>query len=47
MIIVDWYHIPTAISLTFIALVLVVSILLSLRKSSAPGAGGEVHPAHD
>jgi TerC family integral membrane protein len=28
-----WYHIPTAISLSFIALVLAASILLSLRKA--------------
>jgi tellurite resistance protein TerC len=28
-----WYHIPTAISLSVIALVLAASILLSLRKA--------------
>jgi tellurite resistance protein TerC len=33
MVVSYWYHIPTALSLSFIALVLAVSILLSLRKS--------------
>ena len=33
MITSHWYHIPTALSLSFIGLVLLVSILASLRKS--------------
>jgi tellurite resistance protein TerC len=34
MLIAHWYHIPTAASLTFIAVVLAVSILMSLRSSA-------------
>jgi len=41
MIIADWYHIPTALSLGVIAAILGVSIFLSLRY------GHEDPPAHD
>ena len=34
MIVAEWYHIPTAASLTVIALVLAVSIWLSIRKDA-------------
>jgi tellurite resistance protein TerC len=43
MIASHWYHLPSALSLVFIALVLAVSIMASLRKSrredAARGAG--------
>ena len=49
MIIAEWYHIPTFVSLGVIALVLAVSIWLSIRKEAgeelaaaqraAPGSG--------
>jgi tellurite resistance protein TerC len=42
MIIAEWYHIPTAASLGFIALVLAVSIGLSIRRG-----GQDVEPHRD
>jgi tellurite resistance protein TerC len=48
MIIAEWYHIPVWASLLFIALVLTVSIVLSLRaerNGDAPGAGSTAGPA--
>src|SRR3954451_8337287 len=47
MIASHWYHVNTVISLTFIGLILLVSILLSLRKSRRDGeraAGGRQDP---
>jgi tellurite resistance protein TerC len=38
MIIAEWYHIPTLLSLLFIALTLTVSIVASLKKTSGDGA---------
>lgn len=43
MIIAEWYHIPTAVSLGFIAVVLTVAIVVSLRVS----ARREVHDEID
>ncbi|HEY5727172.1 MAG TPA: TerC family protein, partial [Acidimicrobiia bacterium] len=48
MIIAQWYHIPVWASLLFIALVLTVSIVLSLRaerNGDPPGAGSTAGPA--
>jgi tellurite resistance protein TerC len=39
MIASHWYHIPTALSLGFIALVLVASVLASMRKSRRDAVG--------
>ncbi len=39
MIISNWYHIPTPLSLGFIALVLVVSIVASIRRDDGGGDG--------
>ena len=39
MIISHWYHIPTPLSLGFIALVLVVSIVASIRRDDGGGDG--------
>jgi tellurite resistance protein TerC len=48
MIVSHWYHINTAVSLAFIGLILLVSILLSLRKSKRnEEQAAEVHTAHD
>jgi len=47
MLIAEWYHIPTAISLGFIAVVLALAIGVSLRKSSgAPAVEHAEHRAH-
>jgi tellurite resistance protein TerC len=40
MIVAEWYHIPTWISLTFIAVVLTVSIVVSLKVSARRGPSG-------
>jgi tellurite resistance protein TerC len=40
MIIAEWYHIPTAASLGVIALVLTVSIVLSMKRAPDEGEGG-------
>jgi tellurite resistance protein TerC len=40
MIIAEWYHIPTAASLGVIALVLTVSIVLSMKREPDEGEGG-------
>ncbi len=54
MIISEWYHIPTAVSLGVIALVLTVAILLSIRKdrrdqaaAAAAGTTAEVAEPED
>jgi tellurite resistance protein TerC len=39
MILSNWYHIPTPVSLGFIALVLVVSIVASIRRDDGGGDG--------
>jgi len=39
MILSNWYHIPTPLSLGFIALVLVVSIVASIRRDDGGGDG--------
>jgi hypothetical protein len=39
MILSNWYHIPTPISLGFIALVLVVAIVASIRRDDGGGDG--------
>jgi hypothetical protein len=41
MIISNWYHIPTPLSLGVIALVLTVAILLSIRKDRREQAAAE------
>ena len=38
MIVSAWYHLPTTISLAFIALVLTVTVIVSLRASPKPAA---------
>jgi tellurite resistance protein TerC len=43
MILSNWYHIPTPVSLGFIALVLVVAIVASMRRND--GEGGDVGAA--
>ncbi len=40
MILSNWYHIPTPLSLGFIALVLVVSIVASVRRDRGDGGDG-------
>jgi tellurite resistance protein TerC len=48
MITSHWYHINTVISLLFIGLILLASILLSLRKAKRDEErAGEVHPARE
>jgi tellurite resistance protein TerC len=47
MIVSHWYHINTVVSLTFIGLILLTSILLSLRKSRRDDEAAPVHPAHE
>jgi tellurite resistance protein TerC len=39
MIAAHWYHIPTALSLGFIALVLAAAVLASMRKSRRDAVG--------
>ena len=39
MILSNWYHIPTPLSLGFIALVLVVAIVASIRRDDGGGDG--------
>jgi tellurite resistance protein TerC len=40
MIMAEWYHIPTWISLSFIAVVLTVAIVVSLKVSARRAASG-------
>jgi len=48
MIVSHWYHIPTGISLVFIGLILLTSILLSLRKSKRESDEEPApHPVHE
>jgi TerC family integral membrane protein len=48
MIVSHWYHINTVISLMFIGVILLVSILLSLRKSKRDEEQTpQPHPAHE
>jgi tellurite resistance protein TerC len=47
MIISDWYHIPTPLSLGVIALVLTVAILLSIRKDRREQAAAEAADASE
>ena len=44
MIVADWYHIPTWISLCVIALVLTVTVIASLRTNKKRGDGPPVDP---
>ena len=39
MLLIDWIHIPIGLSLGVVALILIVSMLLSLRHSRAAAAG--------
>jgi predicted tellurium resistance membrane protein TerC len=47
MIISNWYHIPTPLSLGVIALVLTVAILLSIRKDRREQAAAEAADASE
>ena len=48
MIVSHWYHVNTVISLAFIGLILLVSILLSLRKSKRDEErAAEMQQAHE
>jgi tellurite resistance protein TerC len=47
MIVAEWYHIPTWISLTFIAIVLTVSIVVSLKVTARGGPSGTTGGADD
>jgi tellurite resistance protein TerC len=49
MIVAEWYHIPTPLSLAVIAVVLGLSIWLSIRKDAREGGegGGELPAADD
>jgi tellurite resistance protein TerC len=47
MIVSEWYHIPTVASLGVIALVLAVSIWLSIRKDAREDAAAAVGPGGD
>jgi tellurite resistance protein TerC len=47
MIVAEWYHIPTWISLTFIAVVLTLSIVVSLKVSARREPSGTTGGADD
>jgi tellurite resistance protein TerC len=47
MIIAEWYHIPTAVSLGVIAVVLTVSIVVSIRKAEQGEGPGPGEPLHE
>jgi len=47
MIVSAWYHLPTTISLAFIALVLTVTVIVSLRASPKPAQAPAGDPRED